>query len=31
MFEGVSREQIAIINDVIDIMKNNIEKCKGEE
>ncbi len=31
MFEGVSKEQIAIINDVIDIMKNNIKKCKGEE
>lgn len=31
MFEGVSKEQLAIINDVIDIMKNNIKKCKGEE
>lgn len=31
MFEGVSREQIAVINDVINIMKKNIEKCKGEE
>ena len=31
MFEGVSKEQITIINDVIDIMKNNIKKCKGEE
>ena len=31
MFEGVSKEQITIINDVIDIMKNNIKKCKGEQ
>lgn len=31
MFEGVSKEQIAVINDVINIMKKNIEKCKGEE
>ena len=31
MFEGVSKEQITIINDVIDIMKNNIKKCKVEE
>ena len=26
MFEGVSKEQITIINDVINIMKKNIEK-----
>ena len=31
MFEGVSKEQITVINDVINIMKKNIEKCKGEE
>ena len=30
MFEGVSKEQITVINDVINIMKKNIEKCKGE-
>lgn len=30
MFEGVSKEQLDVINDVIDIMKKNIEKCKGE-
>lgn len=29
MFEGVSKEQIAVINDVINIMKKNIENCKG--
>lgn len=31
MFEGVSREQIASVNEVIKIMKKNIMKCKGEE
>lgn len=31
MFEGVSKEQIAVINDVINIMKRNIENCKGEK
>ena len=31
LFDGVSKEQIANINDVIDIVKRNIEKCKGEE
>lgn len=31
IFEGVSKEQINVINDVIKIMKKNIEKCKGEK
>ena len=30
MFEGVSKEQITVINEVFVIMKKNIEKCKGE-
>lgn len=31
IFDGVSKEQIMVINDVIDIMKKNIERCKGEQ
>lgn len=31
LFKGVSKEQINAINDVIKIMKKNIEKCKGEK
>lgn len=31
IFEGVTKEQINVINDVIKIMKENIEKCKGEK
>lgn len=31
IFKGVTKEQINVINDVIKIMKENIEKCKGEK
>ena len=31
LFKGVSKEQINVINDVIKIMKKNIEECKGEK
>ena len=31
LFKGVSKEQINVLNDVIKIMKKNIEECKGEK